>query len=117
MVLLNVVLFGIAGILGLSVLLQTLHRLSLPAPPQLPAPPTPTPDPAGALEHPEGSMLGRNVKTVFTCWLVAFALVGVQMSWVLRPFIGSPDRRFTWFRPRESHFFEAVAKALRDLFN
>ena len=113
MVLLNVVLFTIAGVLGLSILLQTLHRLSLPAPPV----PTPEPDPASALDRVEGSVLGRNVKAVFACWLVAFALVGAQMSWVLRPFIGSPDRPFTWFRPRESQFFEAVIKALRDVFN
>ena len=25
-------------------------------------------------------------------WLVVFAFVGIQMGWILRPFIGSPDR-------------------------
>ncbi len=37
------------------------------------------------------------------------------MSWVLRPFIGSPDIAFEWFRPRSSNFFEAVFQALRSL--
>jgi hypothetical protein len=53
---------------------------------------------------------------VFRVWLVAFALVGAQMSWVLRPFIGSPTQEFAWFRPRESSFFEAVIRSLRSLF-
>ena len=62
-------------------------------------------------------MLGRHVKTVFRCWVVLFGLVGAQMGWVLRPFIGDPDRPFTWFRPRESNFFEAVLHALQDLLS
>ena len=44
-------------------------------------------------------------------------LVGVQMSWVLRPFIGAPDRPFEWFRDRQSNFFEAVSRALIELFS
>jgi len=39
------------------------------------------------------------------------------MSWVLRPFVGSPQLDFTWFRPRQSSFFEAVLKSLRMLLN
>lgn len=31
-------------------------------------------------------------------WLVIYAFVGVQMGWVLRPFIGSPDVATTFFR-------------------
>ncbi len=34
-------------------------------------------------------------------------MVGAQMSWVLRPFIGG-GREFALFRPRGSNFFEAV---------
>ena len=47
-------------------------------------------------------MLGRHVKVVFGCWMIVFGLVGAQMSWILRPFIGSPDMEFAWFRPRGS---------------
>ena len=35
---------------------------------------------------------------------------------LLRPFIGNPDQPFTWFRERDSHFFEAVWHAVVNLF-
>lgn len=122
MVLLNVLFFAVAGALGLMFLLQTLHRLTLltsQAPPPVPdaVPADAPPEPEGALDPVQGSVLGKNVKAVFLCWVVVFAMVGAQMSWVLRPFIGAPGRPFTWFRPRDSHFFEAVLKTLQDLFN
>ena len=62
----------------------------------------------GALDAVEGHMLGRHVKLVFRCWMVLFGLVGVQMGWVLRPFVGNPSQPFEWFRARESNFFESV---------
>jgi hypothetical protein len=31
-------------------------------------------------------------------WLVIYAFVGIQMGWVLRPFIGAPDRPVQFFR-------------------
>jgi hypothetical protein len=115
MVLFNVLLFG-------------LSLLDIPAPP-VPAPlpaavggaePSPTVvaagEPSGALERLSGSVLGRNVKTVFFCWVFVFGLVGVQMSWILRPFIGNPDQPFEWFRARDSNFLEAVGRALLNLF-
>jgi len=49
--------------------------------------------------------------------VIVFGLVGAQMGWVLRPFIGNPDVPFTWFRVRESSFFEAVWNALMKLFS
>ena len=55
------------------------------------------------------------MRTVFRIWVIVFALVGAQMGWVLRPFIGSPHMVFAWFRPRESNFFEGVFNALRHL--
>ena len=44
-------------------------------------------------------------------------LVGAQMAWVLRPFVGSPSQPFQWFRVRESSFFEAVWQAIRTLLS
>jgi hypothetical protein len=134
MVLLNVVVFAVSGLLGLKFLLQTLHRLSLVAqeplliPPEAileepaaaapgAAPPPAAQRPLGALDPLEGQTLGKHVTTVFRCWVVVFGLVGAQMSWVLRPFIGNPDIPFEWFRARESHFFEAVWHALLNLFS
>ena len=63
---------------------------------------------SGPLAASGPEVRGQQVKLVFGCWVTAFALVGAQMSWLLRPFLGSPDRPFSFFRARESNFFEAV---------
>ena len=126
MVLVNVVVFGVSGSLGLSFLLQTLHRLSV-AP--LLAPESSGSDepgeekPGGGVVIPgpldplEGQVLGRHVKTIFRCWVILFGLVGAQMGWVLRPFVGDPDLPFQWFRFRESNFFQGVWHALVGIFS
>jgi hypothetical protein len=126
MILLNVVVFAVSGSLGLSFLLQTLQRLSLvpPIPPATPAlenlghakPVEETPTP-GALDPMEGQVLGHHVKLVFRCWVILFGLVGAQMGWVLRPFIGNPDVPFEWIRGRESNFFQGVLHALARVFS
>jgi hypothetical protein len=127
MVLLNVAVFAISGFLGLTFLLRTLHRLTVvrdefpvtpPAPetPPAEAPPSPaTKPPQGALDALDGRNVSRDVKTVFRLWIIIFGLVGAQMSWVLRPFIGG-GRVFALFRPRGSNFFEAVFHHLSKLF-
>jgi hypothetical protein len=127
MVLLNVAMFTVAGMLGLSFLLQTLHRLVVAmmdpskevAPPSAGSQATPPviPPRESALDPLEGRVLGRHEKLVFRCWIVVFALVGSQMGWVLRPFLGDPNQEFTWFRPRGSSFFEAVWRHIIGLFN
>jgi hypothetical protein len=127
MVLLNVTVYAVSGSLGMAFLLQTLHRLSLvpPEPPVTEATELvgeekvdpPDDPPTGALDRTEDQVLSKHVKAVFWCWIVLFALVGSQMGWVLRPFIGDPDRPFTWFRERDSNFFQAVWQALVGLFS
>jgi hypothetical protein len=137
MVLLNVLAFAIAGMLGLKFLLQTLHRLSLVEhshnPPASPATEIATPatgltdltapastsvaTPGGALDPLDGHPLGKHVRTVFRCWVIVFGLVGAQMGWVLRPFIGNPDEPFAWFRTRQSNFFQSVAETFLNLFS
>ncbi len=64
---------------------------------------------------PAGHILGRHVKTVFYIWVIVFGLVGSQMSWVLRPFIGDPNQPFSLFRPKGSNFFEAVGTVMHHL--
>ncbi|XAM01137.1 hypothetical protein OT109_07070 [Phycisphaeraceae bacterium D3-23] len=44
-------------------------------------------------------------KAVFRVWVVVYAIVGAQMGWVLRPFIGAPGVDFEWFRGKDSNFF------------
>lgn len=129
MVLLNVVLFAVAGFLGLGFLLQTLHRLhnaQVGGPPSLasiPAaassgdePAMETPEP-GALDRLEGQISSRNVRAVFRIWVLVFGLVGAQMGWVLRPFVGDPHKPFTFFRERNSNFFEDVLRKTGDLLS
>jgi hypothetical protein len=129
MVLLNVVLLGIAGFVALAFLLNTLRRLAHPALPPArigsvdegtnpqpdagessrelgPLDPPPTPVP----EHAIGQ-----ARNIFQIWLLIYSLVGAQMGWLLRPFIGSPDMPFTWFRPREGNFFQAVMMQIQHL--
>jgi hypothetical protein len=120
MLLFNVVVCGVSGALGLSFLLQTLHRLSIldtrPVQPPVGEGLEPV-EPASALDPVENRVLGKHVKTVFNLWVIVFALVGAQMGWVLRPFIGNPDMPFTWFRGRESNFFQAVLHTFQSLFS
>ena len=138
MVLLNVILFAVSGFLGLGFLLQTLHRLSQvrpieeqvseptipvappPMPPDLPgAPPIPPGTYArapGALDPIRGQRSDQSVKTVFRIWVLVFALVGAQMGWVLRPFVGHPRAAFSFFRERKDNFFQAVGEKVQELF-
>lgn len=137
MVILNVVVFAVCGLLGLSFLLQTLHRLTMaeyleqvaaarveaerkakearavlfPEGGAEEAEVAPRKMLPGALEAIGDVAVSRNVRTVFRIWIVLFGLVGAQMSWVLRPFIGGGDQ-FVMFRPKGSNFFAAVVDHL-----
>ncbi len=121
MVLVNVVVFGVSGTLGLSFLLQTLHRLSVAPllPVEILSPDQPGDERRGpgALEPLEGQVLGKHVKVVFRCWVLLFGLVGAQMGWVLRPFIGDPSLPFEVIRGRRSNFFQGVWQALVGVFS
>ncbi|MBN1917722.1 MAG: hypothetical protein JW889_07430 [Verrucomicrobia bacterium] len=50
---------------------------------------------------------------LFTLALVLYAFVGMQLSWVLRPFVGDPDMKYQVFRPRSGSFYTSVPKSLR----
>ena len=86
-----------------------------PPPELVSAAPSVARDP-GALDRLEGRVVGGNVRTVFNIWVIVFGLVGAQMGWVLRPFVGNPNLEFTLFRSRTSNFFQGVWRALTDLF-
>jgi hypothetical protein len=119
MILLNVAVFSIAGLLGLSFLLQTLHRLSSvdTAFPEIVLPSDAEGEKSGPLHKPGEQILAPQVKVIFRIWVFVFGLVGAQMSWILRPFIGHPGQPFTWFRHTESNFFQAVFHAVLALFS
>jgi hypothetical protein len=132
MVLFNVVFFAISGAFGLRFLLQTLHRLNVAEIHRQPMPASESwetqastgPDEAsrpqeqsGPLEPLQNRVMSEHVKTVFRLWVIEFGLVGAQMGWVLRPFIGDPSLPFSWFRVRESNFFLAIFQKLASLIS
>ena len=47
---------------------------------------------------------------LFILWIVAFAFVGCQMSWILRPFVGSPFYPVAFMRPDclDRNFYEFI---------
>jgi len=101
MVLLDTAAFGVGGAVGLAVLLRMLRHVF---------PATPTAD--ATLPHAVNVVPRR----LFRAWVIVFALVGAQMAWVLRPFLGAPGLPFEWFRARESNVFAALLKALGNVF-
>jgi hypothetical protein len=117
MILLNVLVFAISGFLGLAFLLQTLRRMSILS---VISKPDPTSAPyllgSGPLGTAGDHVLAPHVRIVFRIWVIVFGLVGGQMAWVLRPFIGRPGQPFAWFRHPYSNFFQAVAAAAMKLF-
>jgi hypothetical protein len=48
--------------------------------------------------------------SLFVLWLTAFAFVGCQLSWILRPFVGSPFYPVLFMRPDclDRNFYEFV---------
>ena len=63
---------------------------------------------------------GRAVAFRVLCaWLASNLFLGSQLSWILRPFIGSPLLPVEFVRKAAFHgnFFEAVLHSLRQIFN
>ncbi len=122
MVLFNVLVFTVAGLLGMKFVLQTLHRMNVMQEKMVQdtleemVNENEEVETDGPLVDLDSHLLRGHVKAVFKCWIVVFGLVGGQMSWILRPFIGNPDQPFTWFRERDSNFFEAVFQTFMNLF-
>lgn len=126
MLLLNVAFFAAGGLLGFMVLRRATHGMF--AAPRTPPPPLPVPAPGleaggtaeAAAPPPAPAALPRQVvahgaeqaRRVLRVWCLVYGVVGAQMGWLLRPFLGSPDVPFTLFRPREDNFFVGVMRAL-----
>ena len=135
MVLLNVVLLGVGGFLSVGFLLRALRALarsraveevaamdaaSPPPPPPRMLMPEEMANPvlvrayerqvafaAGRVERLVNKRL-RVADLILTVWVVIYVLVGSQMGWILRPFIGNPATPFAWFRDRGGSFFGSV---------
>ena len=128
--LLNVVVFAVAGLLGFRFLHRTFERITLEGQEKastrekpeeetdmqrlehLLNPSTPQP---GPLDRTSDDPAPPKAKLMFRIWIVVFGLVGAQTSWVLRPWIGKPNTPFQWIGERESNFFEGVLNAFVQL--
>ena len=56
-------------------------------------------------------------KIMLYFWLFFYIFVGIQMSWVLRPFIGSPDLPVAFFRKEAwGNAYVVVANLIGDIF-
>ncbi|MFV0337509.1 MAG: hypothetical protein ACK5LK_04610 [Chthoniobacterales bacterium] len=62
---------------------------------------------------------GRTALVLLFSWLAGNLLLGSQMSWILRPFIGSPNLPVQFLRsdPFDGNFFESVWRSLQLLFS
>jgi hypothetical protein len=90
--LLNVSIFAITGVFGVSFLYQAMR--------------------------PDASEIGGNValrSKLLRLWLVLYGFVGSQLGWILRPFFSVPTEPFQIFRPREGNFMTGVWTAITNL--
>lgn len=69
------------------------------------------------LEHQGGSL--KVARRVLFAWLAGNLFLGSQLSWILRPFVGSPNLPVEFLRPDAflGSFYEAVFHAARNLFS
>jgi hypothetical protein len=78
--LMHVLVFCMAGLFGVRVLFEGLFRL--------------TADPAeaddGPVRHALIAVRRRRVRCLLVAWLMLYALVGGQLAWTLKPFLGTP---------------------------
>ena len=127
MKLLNVLFFAVAGLIGLGMLLKLLDSLEAveesrkkeagaagPSGDGEEASPRPVARPRAGEESlfPKGF----EARKTFFVWIFLYAVVGAQMGWILRPFIGSPDMDFQIFREREANIFIDVMRTLGEFF-
>lgn len=92
--LLNVAIFALTGILGVSFLYQVMKPIA-----------------------DDDTDQGIKIRTsILRFWLALYGFVGSQLGWTLRPFFGSPGQ-FELFRPREGSFFTGVWNALMTLLS
>jgi hypothetical protein len=90
---LNVALFAVAGLIGVIYLARNLGARDVEARP--------------------GSK--RAAAAVLRLWFVIYAAVGLQMGWLLRPFIGSPSAPPAFLRETQGNVLEGLLEALRYL--
>jgi hypothetical protein len=57
-------------------------------------------------------------RTLFRVWLILYAFVGIQMGWVLRPFVGDPSKPVQFFRQGAwGNAYEELVRIVMRLFH
>ncbi len=74
----------------------------------------PDPDDAMADTTPSPAATGSGL-LLFWIWIALFGLVGSQMAWLLRPFIGSPDTPFRLFRAPGGNLLLDLGRTIAEL--
>jgi hypothetical protein len=87
--LLHVVFFAYAGLVGIAFLSRCVNYTA---------------------EEKLGAARG-----LLFAWVLLYGFVGLQLAWVLRPFIGHPAAGFEWFREREGNIYESIFYSLQQV--
>ena len=89
--LLNVVIFGISGLMGIVFLAQGMRVM-------------------------RGSEVGETERRwVLRLWMFLYAFVGSQLAWTIRPFIGAPSMPFELFRQLGGNFYTNIFASLGEI--
>jgi hypothetical protein len=94
--LLNVAILAFTGIIGVNFFYKNMKSF--------------TTDNYGVTNGPTTTAVtvsdsSKKSSKLLEAWLCLFMLVGSQLGWTLRPFFGSPNLPFAFFRPIESNFY------------
>lgn len=89
--LLNIIVLGFTGVIGIGFFYKSMISL---------------------IEKEQLGKATKNRYKLITGWLFLYGLVGSQLGWTLRPFVGTPDRPFSLFREIESNFYIQVVKII-----
>lgn len=92
LVVMHVLVFAVSGVASLGVMLVVAQAMARER----------------GSSHSLGLLLG---------WGILYGLIGSQMSWALRPWIGSPAEPFAFLRPIESSFLESAWTLIRASFH
>jgi len=87
LLLLNVAFFALGGMIGMMVLRRATRST--------------------AQGEPSRRLIG--------IWGMVYAIVGAQMGWLLRPFLGRPGVPFAWLRPTEDNVLLGILGAIGEL--
>jgi hypothetical protein len=69
---------------------------------------TPVPAPKSTFVPQRPPAVNEGVWRLLGWWVLLYVFVGVQSGWILRPFIGHPDKPFVLFRGKSGGFIEGV---------